>query len=69
MTNISLKFLNISENKIDDRGFKSFDELPLKNHTLENLDISKNLISVKNKFFLENYNKKKIKNKIYFYYL
>lgn len=44
--NNSLKILNISDNKLDDKGFKSFAEVPLKNHSLENLDVSRNMITV-----------------------
>jgi Leucine-rich repeat (LRR) protein len=44
-----MAILNISDNKIDDKGFKSFGDVSLKNHVLENLDVSKNMISVTNK--------------------
>lgn len=45
--NNSIKILNLSDNKIEDKGFKSFEELPIKNkNSLEVIDMSKNLISV-----------------------
>jgi Leucine-rich repeat (LRR) protein len=46
-TNNSLKILNLSDNKIDDKGFKSFGDVPYKNHSLEDIDLSRNMISVK----------------------
>ena len=43
--NCSVKNLDLSENKITDKGFEYFIDVPLKNNTLENLDVSKNMIS------------------------
>jgi Ran GTPase-activating protein (RanGAP) involved in mRNA processing and transport len=43
--NTSLKILDISNNKFDDKGFQYFKEFPIKNTTLESLDISKNLVT------------------------
>ena len=40
-----LKSLDISDNKISDKGFENFIDLPMKNYTLEILDVSKNMIT------------------------
>lgn len=45
-SNNSIKVLNLSDNRIDDRGFKSFEEFPAKNHGVEIIDVSKNFITV-----------------------
>jgi hypothetical protein len=45
-TNYCIKLLDISDNKIDDKGFSHFSEIPLKNYSLEALDVSKNQITV-----------------------
>jgi hypothetical protein len=45
-TNYCIKLLDISDNKFDDKGFSHFCEIPIKNYSLESLDVSKNQITV-----------------------
>jgi Ran GTPase-activating protein (RanGAP) involved in mRNA processing and transport len=45
INNTSLISLDISENRIDDKGFGHFSDFPTVNYTLEKFDISKNLIT------------------------
>ena len=52
-----MKIINLCDNRIDDRGFKIFEELPSKNHTLEIIDVSKNFITdITAKNFMKNLN-------------
>lgn len=44
--NNSIKKIELSDNKIDDKGFLHFSDLPLKNFNIEYFDISKNNITV-----------------------
>ena len=46
VNNGSIKCIDLSDNKIDDEGFKAFEELPIKNSTLEKLILSKNYLTV-----------------------
>jgi Leucine-rich repeat (LRR) protein len=65
--NCSVKNLDLSENKITDKGFEYFIDVPLKNNALENLDVSKNMISdLSCKDFILNLEKSSIKKLNFF---
>lgn len=45
LSNSTLHYLDISNNQIDDRTFKSFIPIPKENHSIKSLDFSRNFIS------------------------